>query len=93
MSDRSFVHIVMGCRARHTAAAPRLTSQRYHVRKLQDLHVREAYSAHLASQSSLSTERMQHFSAADAFKPAELMQAAVTLFEDTLLCSAREVPG
>ena len=87
------VHIVMSRRARHTAAAPRLTSQMFQVRKLQDLHVREAYSVHMASQSPLFTERMQHLSAADDFRPEELTQAAVTLFEDTLLCSAREVLG
>ena len=36
---------------------------------------------------------MQRLSLAVDFRPAELTQAAVHLFEDTLLCSAREVLG
>ena len=93
VSDHYLVHITMGRRARRTAAAPRLARHRFQVRKLQDLHVREAYSVHLAAQLPLFTEKMQHLSTADDFRPAELTQAAVDLFEDTLLCSAREVLG
>ena len=55
--------------------------------------MREAYNVHLTSQSPLFTQEMQRQSSTDDFRPAELMQAAVTLFEDTLLCSAREVLG
>ena len=93
VSDHYLVHISMGRRARLTASAPRPACHRFHVRKLQDLHVREAYSVHLASQLPMFTEKLQHLSTADDFIPAELTQAAVTLFEDTLLCSAREVLG
>ena len=93
VSDHYLVHISMGRRARLTASAPRPACHRFHVRKLQDLHVREAYSVHLASQLPIFTEKLQRLSTADDFRPAELTQAAVTLFEDTLLCSAREVLG
>ena len=59
VSDHYLVHIAMHCRARHTALAPRLARHGYHVMKLQDLHVREAYSAHIASQLRLFNEKMQ----------------------------------
>ena len=75
---------------------PRSASHRLshlHVRKLQDLHVREAYSAHIASRLPMFTGKLQQLSTAENFRPAELTQAAVSLFEDTLLCSAREVLG
>ena len=55
--------------------------------------MREAYSAHLVSPLLLFTQEMQRLSTTDDCRPAELMQAAVTLFEDILLCSAREVLG
>ena len=93
VSDHYLVHIAMGRRARHTASAPRPACHRFHVRNLQDLHVSEAYNAHLASQLPAFTEKLQQLSTADDFRPAELTQAAVTLFEETLLCSAREVLG
>ena len=60
---------------------------------MQDLHVREAFNVHLASQSPLFTQKMQRLSTTDISRPAELMQAAVTLFKDTLPRSAREVLG
>ena len=93
LSDHYLVHIAMSRRARHTPVASRIAGQRFRVRNLQDLHVREAYSVHLASQLPLFTQEMQRLSTTDDFRPTELMQAAVTLFEDTLLCSAREVLG
>ena len=93
LSDPNLVHIAMSRRAQDTAVAPRIACHRSRVRKLQDSHVREAYSVHLASQLLLFTQEMQRLSTTNDFRPAELMQAAVTLFEDTLLCSAREVLG
>ena len=93
MSDHYLAHIAMHRRARHTAPASRLARHRYHVRKLQDLHVREAYSAHIASQLPMFTGKMQQLSTTENLRPAELTQAAVSLFEDTLVCSARELLG
>ena len=55
VSDHYLVHIT-GCRACRTAVAPGLACHRFQVRKLQDLHVREAYSVHLASQLPLFTQ-------------------------------------
>ena len=93
LSDHYLVHVAMSRRARHIAVTPRIAGQRFRVRRLQDLHVREAYSVHLASQLPLFTQEMHRLSTTDDLRPAELTQAAVTLFEDTLLCSAREVLG
>lgn len=48
--DYYLVHFVMKRRARCTAPASMHTRHKYRTNKLQDLHVREAYSAHIASQ-------------------------------------------
>ena len=57
------------------------------------LHVREAYSVHLVSLLPIVTQEMHRLSTADNFIPTELTQAALTLVEDPLLYSAREVLG
>ena len=59
---------------------------------LQDLHVREAYSAHIASQLPAFSAKMQQCSfKVEDFTPAELTQAVGFLFENIMLSSAREV--
>ena len=84
---------MMNRRARCTAPASIHTRHKYRTDKLQDLHV-EPYSAHIASQLPAYSAKMhQLLSNAEDFRPAELTQAAVSLFEDTLLCSAQEVLG
>ena len=88
--DHYLVHIAMSRAARRTAMALTLVSHRFRIRELQDLHVREACSVHLASSSPLFTQEMQRLHTTDDFRFAELMQAAVIIFEAALLCSAQK---
>ena len=57
MSDHSLVHIGLNSSLCRTALVPRFACHKYQLRILQVLHGKEAYSAHLASQSSLFIER------------------------------------